>query len=151
MPTPTKRIRAKHADSSSPLLLLSCAVLSRREPTKPKKEDPDSPLTEAQQRDSPMITAIHGSHCSDLALGHSSSGNVAATILARSIGSDGAPGSRGSSLGGRGSSAGGAGAELFRRARHSMPNAANTASQQVQTGFPNSPRPPVSTNPSDAA
>jgi len=105
-----------------------------REPTNFKKQEQDSVLE--MQGHSPMITATHG----DAAV----AGNVAATILARSIGvgqlkdGDNTPGSRNTSSAGsgRGSSAGGAIGELFRRARHSTPNA---VAAQVQTGFPSSP------------
>lgn len=116
----------------------------------PKKQEPD--VVGEAHRDSPTIAAIH-MHGSD----GSSAAAVAATMLARSNGIDNTrhlpvstdsstPRSCMSSAGGRSSSAGGA---VRRTTRHSTPNAAAAAVHVVQTGFPNSPRPPM--GPADTA
>lgn len=108
----------------------------------PKKQEPET--VGEEQRGSPAIGAHHG----DTTLVPSFSGNVAATILARSSGLAGSDSlsprlSRSASTASsasRGSSAGGA----VRRARHSTPNAPSAAAQAaaagVQSGFPVSTR-----------
>lgn len=112
------------------------SVIVTREPTVlSKKQEPGgSTPCDLQLDDGGHVIAAHHGDSSAVTC------NVAAAILARSIGAEGVPVSRSaiSTPGGRGSSsAGGA----VRRARHSTPNAAQAvlAAQQVQTGFPSSP------------